>query len=36
LLERVVMKDGAMANAQLTNYTIATTLDMPELDVVMM
>src|SRR5215211_64726 len=36
LLERVVMRDGAMANAQLTNYTIATTLDMPELDVVMM
>ena len=30
------MRDGAMANAQLTNYTIATTLDMPELDVVMM
>jgi CO/xanthine dehydrogenase Mo-binding subunit len=36
LLEHVVMKNGAMANGQLTNYTIATTLDMPEIDVVMM
>lgn len=36
LLERVVMKNGAMANAQLTNYTIPTTLDVPEIDVVMM
>lgn len=36
LLERVVMRNGAMANAQLTNYTIPTTLDTPELDVVMM
>jgi CO/xanthine dehydrogenase Mo-binding subunit len=36
LLERVVMRNGAMANAQLTNYTIPTTLDMPELDVVML
>ncbi len=36
LLERVVMRNGAMANAQLTNYTIPTTLDMPEMDVVMM
>ena len=36
LLERVVMRNGAMANAQLTNYTIPTTLDMPDLDVVMM
>jgi CO/xanthine dehydrogenase Mo-binding subunit len=36
LLERVVMRNGAMANSQLTNYTIPTTLDMPELDVVMM
>ena len=36
LLEHVVMRNGAMANAQLTNYVIATTLDMPELDVVMM
>ena len=36
LLERVVMKDGAMANAQLTNYTIPTTLDVPVIDVVML
>ena len=32
-IEQVVMKNGAMANAQLTNYTIPTTLDTPELDV---
>jgi CO/xanthine dehydrogenase Mo-binding subunit len=36
LLERVVMKNGGMANAQLTNYTIPTTLDTPEIDVVML
>jgi CO/xanthine dehydrogenase Mo-binding subunit len=36
LLERVVMKNGAMANSQLTNYTIPTTLDTPEIDVVML
>ena len=30
------MKNGAMANAQLTNYTIPTTLDTPEIDVVML
>jgi CO/xanthine dehydrogenase Mo-binding subunit len=36
LLEHVVMKDGAMANAQLTNYVIPTTLDTPEYDIVMM
>ena len=36
LLEKVVMRNGAMANSTLTNYTIPTTLDMPELDVVMM
>jgi CO/xanthine dehydrogenase Mo-binding subunit len=36
LLEHVVMKDGAMVNATLTNYTIPTTLDTPELDVVML
>jgi len=36
LLEKVVMRNGAMANGQLTNYTIPTTLDMPEIDVVMM
>ncbi|AHG89675.1 aldehyde oxidase and xanthine dehydrogenase molybdopterin binding protein [Gemmatirosa kalamazoonensis] len=36
LLERVVMRDGAMANAQLTNYVIPTTLDTPAMDVVML
>jgi len=36
LLERVVMSNGAMANAQLTNYVIPTTLDTPEMDVVML
>jgi CO/xanthine dehydrogenase Mo-binding subunit len=36
LLEHVVMKDGAMQNAQLTNYVIPTTLDTPEYDVVML
>ena len=36
LLERVVMSNGAMANSQLTNYTIPTTLDTPEIDVVML
>src|SRR6266511_1084208 len=34
LLEHVVMKNGAMANSTLTNYTIPTTLDTPEMDVV--
>ena len=33
LLEHVVMREGAMANAQLTNYTIPTTLDTPHIDV---
>ena len=32
LIESVVMKNGAMANAQLTNYTIPTTLDTPSMD----
>src|SRR3954470_5490886 len=36
LLEHVVMKDGVMQNAQLTNYVIPTTLDTPEYDVVML
>ncbi len=36
LLEQVVMRDGAMANAQLTNYIIPTTLDTPKLDVVLL
>jgi CO/xanthine dehydrogenase Mo-binding subunit len=33
LIEQVVMHNGAMANAQLTNYTIPTTLDTPAMDV---
>jgi CO/xanthine dehydrogenase Mo-binding subunit len=36
LLEKVVMRNGAMANAQLTNYVIPTTLDTPEMDIVML
>jgi len=28
------MRDGAMANAQLTNYIVPTTLDTPPMDVV--
>ncbi len=36
LLENVVMANGAMANAQLTNYVIPTSLDTPEFDVVML
>ena len=36
LLEKVVMQNGGMANASLTNYTIPTTLDTPEMDVVML
>jgi CO/xanthine dehydrogenase Mo-binding subunit len=36
LLEHVVMKDGGMANASLTNYTIPTTLDTPRFDTVML
>jgi CO/xanthine dehydrogenase Mo-binding subunit len=36
LLEDVVMRDGRMANASLTNYIIPTTLDTPTLDVVML
>jgi CO/xanthine dehydrogenase Mo-binding subunit len=35
-IERVVMRNGAMANAQLTNYTIPTTLDTPSMDVVLL
>ena len=34
LLENVVMRDGAMANASLTNYIIPTTLDTPPIDVI--
>jgi CO/xanthine dehydrogenase Mo-binding subunit len=33
LLEEVVMRDGRMANAQLTNYIIPTTLDTPPMTV---
>jgi CO/xanthine dehydrogenase Mo-binding subunit len=36
LLEEVVMRDGRMANASLTNYIIPTTLDTPPLDVTML
>ncbi len=36
LNEDVVMRHGAMANAQLTNYVIPTTLDTPQIDVVML
>jgi CO/xanthine dehydrogenase Mo-binding subunit len=36
LLEEVVMRDGAMANAQMTNYVAPTTLDTPPLDVVIL
>jgi len=35
LLEQVVMTNGRMANGQLTNYIIPTTLDTPPLDIVM-
>jgi CO/xanthine dehydrogenase Mo-binding subunit len=34
LLEEVVMRDGRMANSQLTNYIVPTTLDTPPIDVV--
>ena len=33
LLEEVVMRGGKMANAQLTNYIIPTTLDTPPMDI---
>jgi CO/xanthine dehydrogenase Mo-binding subunit len=36
LLEHVVMRNGGMANSQLTNYIIPTTLDTPELEIVML
>jgi CO/xanthine dehydrogenase Mo-binding subunit len=36
LLEDVVMRDGRMANAQLTNYIIPTTLDTPRMRVLML
>jgi len=34
LLEEVVMRDGRMVNAQLTNYIIPTSADTPPMDVV--
>ncbi len=34
LLEEVVMRDGRMANAQLTNYIVPTSLDTPPIRVV--
>jgi CO/xanthine dehydrogenase Mo-binding subunit len=34
LLEEVVMRDGAMVNAQMTNYLVPTTLDTPTMDIV--
>jgi len=36
LLEDVVMRDGRMANNTFTNYIVPTTLDTPELDVVVL
>ncbi|MFO7694407.1 MAG: xanthine dehydrogenase family protein molybdopterin-binding subunit [Vicinamibacterales bacterium] len=35
LTEEVVMRGGAMANAQFTNYIVPTTLDTPPIDVVL-
>ena len=35
LIEEVAMRDGRMANADLTNYLIPTTQDIPPMDVVM-
>ncbi len=36
LLEEVVMRDGAMANSQLTNYLVPTTMDTPEIETVIL
>jgi CO/xanthine dehydrogenase Mo-binding subunit len=36
LLEEVVMRDGRMANCQLANYAVPTTLDVPGIDVVLL
>jgi CO/xanthine dehydrogenase Mo-binding subunit len=36
LLEDVVMRDGRMANAQLTNYIIPTTVDTPPMETVLL
>jgi len=35
VLEEVVMRDGRMLNAQLTNYLLPTTLDTPPIDAVL-
>ena len=34
--EEVVMRDGAMANCQMTNYMMPTTLDTPRVDAIIM
>jgi CO/xanthine dehydrogenase Mo-binding subunit len=36
LLEEVVMRDGRMANAQLTNYIIPTPVDTPPIDAIIL
>ncbi len=36
IVEHVAMRDGVMANASLTNYTIPTTLDTPAMDIVLL
>jgi CO/xanthine dehydrogenase Mo-binding subunit len=36
LLEEVVLRDGRMSNAQLTNYLVPTTLDTPEIETVIL
>ncbi|MGH9367442.1 MAG: xanthine dehydrogenase family protein molybdopterin-binding subunit [Thermoanaerobaculia bacterium] len=36
LLEEVVMREGRMANAQLTNYIVPTTMDTPEIEAVIL
>ncbi|MEP6800739.1 MAG: molybdopterin cofactor-binding domain-containing protein, partial [Acidobacteriota bacterium] len=36
ILEDVVFRGGAMANAQMTNYVVPTTLDTPPIDVVIL
>jgi CO/xanthine dehydrogenase Mo-binding subunit len=36
LLEKVHLKDGAMANSQMTNYAAPTTLDTPAIDAVIL
>jgi CO/xanthine dehydrogenase Mo-binding subunit len=36
LLEEVVMRDGRMANNSFTNYIVPTTLDTPEMEIVLL